>query len=133
MGQGRECAAQSLRLFRVRCVGFPSSRTRGRNEGIGLPFRGLRGACAAGRPGLGVGVRQGWEWWCISPELGQGFGPGWSLGYRVRAHFRSVNGPLSSLRVESAPQPELGAGVGGLELHLRLESEKRVVLFFVFF
>lgn len=80
-----------------------------------------------------MGVRQGWGWWCISPELRQGFGPGWSLGCRGQAHFRSVNGPLSSLRVESTPQPELGAGVGGLELHLRLESEKRVGFFkFVF-
>lgn len=73
--------------------------------------------------GLGVVVHQ--------PELGQGFGPGWSLGDRVQAHFRSVNGLLSSLRVESTPQPELGAGVGGLELHLRLELEKRVVFFFI--
>lgn len=37
-------------------------------RGNGLPFRGLRGACTAGRPGLGVGVWQGWEWWCISPN-----------------------------------------------------------------
>lgn len=134
MGQGPEPAAQSLRFFRVRRAGLSRLQILRKKRAKRAAFSGgsqresprfRRGGESRARTRSGAG---GGGWLCIRAGL-QGQARVWD--FRNRAVFRSgIEGPLSSLGIESMPRPERGgvgaSGVRGPGLHLRLESEELV-------
>lgn len=91
----------------------------------GSPFGVSEEPARQGDPGSGWERGRAGSDGASAPNQGRGSGRAgvWIVGSRLTLEART--GPLSSLRVESAP-------VGGLELPLRLESEERVVLFVCF-